>query len=88
MEREYFLIPSSEIEDFTDTIGWNIRNNYYKFIERNRAEGDGEWWCVIVQREHDGKYFCFYWGFENGEYYYEPYWKEVVKKIITKIIYE
>lgn len=81
MEREIIIVLEEEIDDHTKTSGsWEIKGETYEFIETFRTDGDGEWHGVIVQRKCDKKYFQFDWGYNNGNYYYEPKWIEVVPK--------
>jgi len=85
MKRERFNVPEEEIDDFTnENCTWEIKGENYKYVDKIRVNGDGEWWGVIVQRESDGKYFQFDWGYSHGSgnYYYEPEWVEV-KPIVT-----
>lgn len=52
----------------------------YSFVERNRTNGDGEWYQIIVQRQSDKKYFAFEWGNGYPDNFYEDNLYEVTPK--------
>lgn len=61
-------------------------NETYKFVTQRRTSGDGEWFQVIVQRESDGKFFEYEWGYGDTKNFYEDNLYEV--KQITSFDYE
>ena len=88
MEREFLNVPEDEIDDFSnENCTWKIQGKKYKYIDKIRVDGDGEWYGVIVQRQSDKKYFEFNWGLVQ-RYHYVPNWKEVKPKEATITIYD
>lgn len=89
MDRESFIIPEDEIDDYTGIGPWKFKNEIYNFIEDYPGiDCDGECHNIIVQRESDLKYFHFTWMLTRSEnYHYEGHWVEVKSKIITSIIW-
>lgn len=54
--KEYFEIPEEKIEDYTqEYCTWKIMNEEFDYVDKQRVNGDGEWWRVIVKRKRDGK---------------------------------
>ena len=90
MEREFLNVPEDEIDDFTnENCTWKIQGKKYKYIDKIRVNGDGEWYGVIVQRQSDKKYFQFDWGIGYSQrYHYESKWREVKPKVVTEITYD
>ena len=57
-------------------------------MAKERTNGDGEWWRIIVQRKSDKKFFEYNWGYDHagGNYMYEPNLYEVSQVVETKTI--
>lgn len=89
VKREVFSVSEDEVQDFADNSNKIIKGILYKFIDTYLTKGDGEWHAVVMQRETDGKYFEYTWGYSHsgGNYYYEGDWYEVTPKTISKIKY-
>lgn len=81
-------------EDF-DYTSMNKKGNKFKlgketftFVMKERVDGDGEWWRIIVQRKSDKKFFEYSWGYAygSGNYYYEDNLDEVFETKEIKTI--
>lgn len=90
MEREIVQIESEDFDYTNDSNGvnFNHQKQTYTVVGKERVDGDGEWWRVIVQRKSDGKFFEYQWGYVygSGNYYFEGPLKEVFEKRETKTI--
>lgn len=89
-ERERLTINREKWGDYTSKGPWKLNRQTYSYVMKERTDGDGEWWRVIVKRKSDGKHFEFQWGYSENtsRYLYEDDLVEVFPKVITTTIYE
>lgn len=86
MKRVYLIVPEEEIDDYTRTSGkWIIKGDEYNFVTKYRINGDGDCHAVVVQRTRDKKWFQFNWCYDDGEYYYDHTWAEVLPKVTRNV---
>lgn len=86
--REKHTINKELWGDYTGNGPWFLNGEEYEKVHKERIDGDGEWWRVIVKRKSDDKHFGFEWGEGSFEYYFEEDLIEVFPKTITTIKYE
>ena len=91
MEKEIVKCTKEDF-DYTsiDSKGdkFKLGKDTYSFKLKERVNGDGEWWRIVVQRKSDKKFFEYNWGYNHGggNYYYEPNLEEVFETRETKTI--
>lgn len=86
MKRVYLIVPEEEIDDYTRTSGeWIIKGEKYNYVTKYPTDGDGECYAVVVQRTNDKKFFEFTWCYDDGAYYYDSEWSEVLPKVTRNI---
>jgi len=87
-KREIISFNEDEMDDFSGTGPWKINGETYEYVTKYPVEYcDGEGTEVVVKRKSDSKYFIYCWSYYHDDYFFEPEFEEVKKKIITKEIY-